>query len=443
VTWVWMSYFIGSLSANWLVGPFADMYEESQDFKYLRYILLISLPLAAQNAIPFLFNWLGETRLPAGKRGFQSEQWNGKNKPLYTVALVMGFCALLNVVANVLLGSKLRSYISKDLGYPRLSMLPMLAWSLVVGAFLIAFTFKYLPRVVAKANTYQFISRGAYISIYGLDAWFLAKDDCIPDGPKLDNKFLTTYMGTVEAIFGGLGVACFQAIMGDWCFRPCFWVTTALQSVGAVWDCVIFMRWNIAVGIPDKFSLMMGNAVIREIVGMMDFMPGVILTSKLCPKGAESTMYAILAGFANFGRAIGGNFGAIVVPMTGLEIDLRNAENCNDAPLVLLTFFGQAVFPLISIPFTWWLIPDARLTGTIIDEFGNEYPPADLNENEEEDIEAVEAKEVPEIYEAPVDTQAAPAVYDPYAQYQPAAQVYQPYQPAAYQQPAPAPTPTF
>jgi hypothetical protein len=35
---------------------------------------------------------------------------------------------------------------------------------------------------------------------------------------------------------------------------------------------------------------------------MFDFLAGVVLTSKLCPKNLESTVYALLAGFQNYGN---------------------------------------------------------------------------------------------------------------------------------------------
>jgi len=415
VSWVWMGYFIGSLAATWTVGPLADEYAVNQDFKYLRYILIISMPIALQNVLPFVFNWLGEVRLPAGERGFQRAQWNSPNKNLYTIALIMGTCAVLNVLANVLLGSKLRKIITAA-GNGQISQLPLLGWSMIIGAFMIFCCFRFLPKVVAKANTYFFLSRALYVHISGLDAWYLAKPDCIPDGPQLSQKFVITAMGTVESIFGGLGVVAFQAIMGDWCFRPCFWVTTALQSIGSLWDCFIYLRWNKKIGIPDELSLLLGNAVIREIVSMMDFMPGVVLTSKLCPKGAESTMYAILAGFSNFGRAIGSNLGAIVVPLTGLEINLGSPETCNDSPLVLLTLIGQGLIPLLSIPLTWWLIPDARLTGTIVDENGNVFPAED-DEDEEEPAEYKDASDDMYAGIGGVPQFDQGATYNPYAQY--------------------------
>jgi hypothetical protein len=55
-------------------------------------------------------------------------------------------------------------------------------------------------------------------------------------------------------------------------------------------------RYNIAWGIPDKWFYMFGDAVIGPAVMMFAFMPAVVLTSKLVPKGLESTTYALLAG---------------------------------------------------------------------------------------------------------------------------------------------------
>ena len=56
-------------------------------------------------------------------------------------------------------------------------------------------------------------------------------------------------------------------------------------------------RYNIAWGIPDKWFYMFGDAVIGPAVMMFAFMPAVVLTSKLVPKGLESTTYALLAGW--------------------------------------------------------------------------------------------------------------------------------------------------
>ena len=57
-----------------------------------------------------------------------------------------------------------------------------------------------------------------------------------------------------------------------------------------------------------------GNTIIKEVVVMLDFMPAVVLTSKLCPRGIESTVYAVLAGFQNFGQTVSRNVGAFMIP---------------------------------------------------------------------------------------------------------------------------------
>jgi hypothetical protein len=42
---------------------------------------------------------------------------------------------------------------------------------------------------------------------------------------------------------------------------------------------------------------------------MFSAMPALVLTSKLVPKGLESTVYALLAGFQNFGSVVSSQVG--------------------------------------------------------------------------------------------------------------------------------------
>jgi hypothetical protein len=55
--------------------------------------------------------------------------------------------------------------------------------------------------------------------------------------------------------------------------------------VASAFDLLIINRYNIAWGIPDKWFYMFGDAVIGPAVMMFAFMPAVVLTSKLVPKG--------------------------------------------------------------------------------------------------------------------------------------------------------------
>merc|ERR1719206_1629801 len=109
------------------------------------------------------------------------------------------------------------------------------------------------------------------------------------------------------------------------------------------------------------------------------------MTSKLCPKGSESVMYAILAGFQNFGSKVSSNLGSFVISATGWKMYVtadpvagKWCDNLEVIPYIVL--FGQILFPCVSVPLTWWLIPDAYVAGTIIDEDGNEWPPREVEE---------------------------------------------------------------
>mmetsp|Transcript_80291 Transcript_80291/g.215202 ORF Transcript_80291/g.215202 Transcript_80291/m.215202 type:complete len:85 (+) Transcript_80291:1336-1590(+) len=57
---------------------------------------------------------------------------------------------------------------------------------------------------------------------------------------------------------------------------------------------------------------MFGDAVIGPAIGSIAFMPAVVLTSKLVHRGLESTTFALLAGFSNFGGTVSSQIGIFV-----------------------------------------------------------------------------------------------------------------------------------
>jgi len=48
-------------------------------------------------------------------------------------------------------------------------------------------------------------------------------------------------------------------------------------------------------------------------------MPALVLTSKLVPKGLESTVYALLAGFQNFGGVVSSQIGIFATQAVGIK----------------------------------------------------------------------------------------------------------------------------
>jgi hypothetical protein len=93
-------------------------------------------------------------------------------------------------------------------------------------------------------------------------------------------------------------------------------------------------------------------------------MPAVILTSKLCPKNMESTMYALLAGFQNLGQGIARSLGLFLISYYGVKTPAvaTVADPCDFGGLASLVTVSHMLFPLITIPLTFCLIPNALLT---------------------------------------------------------------------------------
>lgn len=72
---------------------------------------------------------------------------------------------------------------------------------------------------------------------------------------------------------------------------------------------------------------------------MMNVLPAVVLISKLCPPGVEATVYALLAGFTNFGVASA--MGALAVDMAGIKTPGPGGGPCNFDCLSLLIAVGH------------------------------------------------------------------------------------------------------
>lgn len=92
--------------------------------------------------------------------------------------------------------------------------------------------------------------------------------------------------------------------------------------------------------------------------------PPVVLTSKLCPIGVESTVYALLAGFSNFGRSVGSSLGVLALDIAGIKTPKEGACNFDNLPLLLV--ISHVVLPLLTVPLTFVLIPKAKMTDDLV-----------------------------------------------------------------------------
>ena len=115
--------------------------------------------------------------------------------------------------------------------------------------------------------------------------WFTVDEKCNRGGPHFDYVYFTVYTSIVGQCSG---------IIGIWLFNIFFSKGELTKSIldfelnfiaRVIFDYAIVKRWNLDyLSIPDKAFYMFGDAVLESIVGMMAYMPSVVLIAKMCRK---------------------------------------------------------------------------------------------------------------------------------------------------------------
>ncbi|CAJ1986716.1 folate/biopterin transporter / FT5 [Leishmania donovani] len=236
--------------------------------------------------------------------------------------------------------------------------LGLLIICVVISTICCATSFWAMPLVIAKANVFGYLQMTVYLQLPGaLDSFYLANAECLPDGPHFTYTFYNTVAAVIGNIGGLIGVTAFNYIFSKHSYRLTFCITTVVQIIASVFDIIMVKRWNVYIGIPDHAMYICGDAVVYQVCYMLAWMPMIVLLSRLCPRGSESVVYALMAGFSNLGQTTSSSLGAIIMEY-GWSITTTPPCNFSNVPWLLLV--GHIMLPLLVIPLTL-LIPNARI----------------------------------------------------------------------------------
>ncbi|RNE96027.1 folate/pteridine transporter, partial [Trypanosoma rangeli] len=196
-----------------------------------------------------------------------------------------------------------------------------------------------------------------------MDSFFMAEPDCLPDGPHFSYVFYNTVGSVVSNIGGIVGVTLFRYVFSKRSYRFTFIITTLVMAAASIFDLIIVKRWN-RPRISDNVMFLFGDQVLFNVCHMMNFMPGVILISRMCPRGTESMAYALLAGFSNFGSVVSNIIGSLLMELKW-PVHTNPKVGCDFTNVPYLLIVGHMLCPLINIPLTFLLIPSARICDNI------------------------------------------------------------------------------
>jgi folate/biopterin transporter len=161
--------------------------------------------------------------------------------------------------------------------------------------------------------------------------------------------FSPEFLGTVRfvtSIAGLFGVWLFQTYLKNVPLRKIFTWTTIVATLLGLTSLILINHWNRAMGISDRwFSL--GDSVILTVAGRIAFMPVLVLAARLCPKGIEATLFALVMSAINVSALISYQLGAGLTYILGVT-----EENFSNLWLLVLISNLSSLLPL---PLVQWL----------------------------------------------------------------------------------------
>lgn len=371
-------------------------------------LLYLALPMALPFLIPAALNWLAEEP----SKHFCSPDCEKVTKH-------RGIFAMSMVLAMGSLGGTFITIFYREWAFTRAAYYASLA------AIFFAMAYQVLPRYIADPAFYMFLCSalrlffgGTLQGFYtgpnteqGIQACIAAaglgqseytaeqcrelglahewnnptlKDFiCVPAGPGFPLWYYQFFGSLIGAAAGTVAVFIFEKYVVFWNVRAAFWITTLFQIFAACLEISVLQRWNHQLfgtdpknedsRIVDYGFFLVGTQAIEKIIEMLDFMPCNVLIGKLCPRGMEATIFAILAGSQNYGSQIASVNGGIMMTYFAVNTGSGACQNpevgeSGIRALTLARAVGGILLPAITIPLTFVFLPNRGLSDDFLEE---------------------------------------------------------------------------
>jgi len=274
-------------------------------------------------------------------------------------------------------------------------------FSLISSALIVISAFYALPPMIAKCNMYMYMCKFMQLSASSALFFFYTaprdKDKwaACPNNPGLDYTLYQTYGGFMNKAVVLAAIVLFQMYIQHWNARKAMWITTTFTILAAFFDIAIVERWNLAFGIPDWLGYLLGSVAIEGLVDQLDDMPIYMLISKICPKDIETTVFAILTANTNLGGNAAGFIATDVQRWLGLEYSKKTCSNpeytvfgMKFTALSWILIIGDVILPALTIPLTFLLIPDVKLSDDWVASMDSDLGVREIQMSSAADFEA-------------------------------------------------------
>jgi len=337
VSYVWGGMMFMSLVAVGTIGVMISYLGARSVFG------LVTIPIFL-GSIPLLFNLMGDRRVEGNQCCYMDTSILSRRGWEYT------YLATAMTILSLALANSSIFYENIKFNF----LLAMFCGILTILGF-----FRWTPPMIAKVNAYTLIQTLFSCSIEGATFYFFTDGpDEYPEGPHFSDWFYTTAVGMVSAVTAIVGIILFNIYLKDMKYRTIFLWSTLVYSAFSLVNIVVYLRLNKRVGISDQFFVL-GSQALQTVIKEFNYMPAVMIMSRLCPRGLEATMFALLASSSNLGSNISNYSGAFLLDLMGVKPSGRKneSEEFENLWLVALIVSILPALPLVLLPY---LIPDAR-----------------------------------------------------------------------------------
>ena len=181
--------------------------------------------------------------------------------------------------------------------------------------------------------------------------------------------FEPEFLGRVRLVtsFASLaGIFLFQRYLKTVPFRKILGWNTVIAAALGMTTLLLVTHANRALGIDDRwFSL--GDSLILTVVGQITWMPVLVLSARICPKGVEATLFALLMSIWNLSGLLSHELGAVLTSWLG--VTQSNFDNL--WLLVIITNLST----LLPLPFLGWL--PASDPKEEVEQSSNDFAPSE------------------------------------------------------------------
>ncbi|PON85087.1 Folate-biopterin transporter [Trema orientale] len=205
---------------------------------------------------------------------------------------------------------------------------------------------------VWKPSLYMYLSLALSISTHeGKFYWYT--------NPNAGPAFSKEFVGIIYAIGATtsiLGVLIYHKTLKDYPFRTILFLVQLLYGVAGMLDLIFILRWNLALGIPDYFFVVIEECVSR-IITKMRWLPMFVLSTRLCPLGIEGSFFALLMCIDSLG-SLSSKWGG------GMVLHVLHVTRTDFTNLWLVILIGNLLrFSVLALIF---LIPKTSQSEVII-----------------------------------------------------------------------------